>query len=110
MNSFEPTLALRLEDYDLSEKSEGLIFGIMPLTYTVCTLAFPYVVPSWVPYRVTLFVSLIIITISTLMIGPVFAKQNLISMLVGLGISGGVQSMMVIPNMPEMMQACKETF
>ena len=71
---------------------------------------FPFLIPKWFPYRITLFISLFLVSICTLLIAPVFAPMNLISMLIGLGVGGFPHSMLVIPNMPEMMQACKEAF
>ena len=74
------------------------------------TFLLPWLIPDWVPNRVTLFVSLFLVSIFTLLIGPFFEAQNLTSMLIGLGFGGFPHSMLVIPNMPEMMQACKEAF
>ena len=110
MDSFAPVLALRLADYNLSDKADGLVFALQPATYVLSTFLLPWLIPDWVPHRVTLFTALLVISFCTLLVGPFFAPKNLASMLVGLGVGGFPQSMMVIPNMAEMMQACKVAF
>lgn len=52
--SLEPTLSLRLVDYDVSQTTQGLIFGIQPLCYMLGTFLTPYIFPSWIEHRVTL--------------------------------------------------------
>lgn len=67
---------------------KGIVFGLQPCMYTIFTLALPYIVPDSVPYRVTIFVSLIFLGVCSLLTGPVYPEQNLVSMLVGLGAGG----------------------
>jgi len=61
---------LRLDDYGLGEQIKGLIFALQPTTYMLGTFGLPYLIPEWVPYRVTIFISLVLVGISTLLIGP----------------------------------------
>jgi MFS family permease len=105
----EPILSLRLLDYDLSDRNSGLIFGIVPLTYMIGTFSIPYLVPKWVEHRVTLITCLFILSVATILVGPFFEDLNLISMCTGLAISGFMLGFLCIPNMPEMMQACRES-
>ena len=74
----------------------------------VGTFLIPYIVPKWVAGRVTMITALFILSGATVLIGPFWEETNLISMVIGLGISGWLMGFLCIPNMPEMMQACRE--
>ena len=104
----EPILSLRLPDYDLSDRATGLIFGIEPLTYMIGTFLLPFIVPKWVANRVTMITALFSLAFATVLVGPFFEDENLVSMMIGLGMSGFLMGFLCIPNMPEMMQACRE--
>ena len=52
--SLEPTLSLRLEEYNLTQIVQGFIFAIQPIFYMIGTFITPYAVPKWVEIRVTL--------------------------------------------------------
>ena len=106
--TLEPILSLRLLDYNLDDTATGLIFGIEPLTYMSGTFLIPYIVPKWVAARVTMITALFVLSAATVLIGPFFEETNLTSMMIGLGISGWLLGFLCIPNMPEMMQACRE--
>ena len=78
--------------------------------YMLSTLLAPYIVPSWVPHRVTLILSLVMLGLSILFVAPFFAEKNLVSMLVGLAFSGFFSGFLVIPNFPEMVAGFEEAF
>ena len=106
--ALEPILSLRLEDYEnLSDNLTGFIYSIEPGLYMVSTFLIPYIVPTWVAHRVTMITSLFILCIASLLVGPFFESENLVSMIIGLGISGFMMGFLCIPTMPEMIDACK---
>ena len=86
--TLDPILSLRLPDYDLSDTVSGLVYGVMPLSFMISTLLFPYIVPKRVPHRVTLITSLFGLSFSQLLVGPFFEELNLASMIAGLSLSG----------------------
>ena len=104
---FEPTLSLRLEDYELSVTYQGLVFAIMPLMYMIGTIITPFAIPKWIEIRVTLIIGSILLGGSILLVGPVYEDTNLVVMLVGLFLSGAFLGPIMIPNMAEMMIATK---
>ena len=106
--SLEPILSLRLLDYDLNNRATGLVFGVEPLCYMVGTFLSPYLFPKWIPNRVILITGLFILASATLFVGPVYEETSLVSMNIGLAISGFMMGFLIIPNMPEMMQACRD--
>lgn len=78
--------------------------------YMIGTLATPYIVPKWVEARVTLLTCSVGLSLTVLLIGPVFEQKNLPVMLIGLLTSGSFLGPMIIPNMAEMMHAVAITF
>ena len=106
--SLEPILSLRLLDYDVSGMQTGLIFGVEPLTFAVSTILIPYIVPKWIETRVTMITALILLSLSTFLVGPFYQDLSMSSMLIGLALSGFWLGFLVIPNMPEMIMATKE--
>ena len=107
---FEPTLSLRLEDYDLSQTYQGLIFAIMPLMYMLGTFLTPIIIPRWIEIRVTLLTGLFMLGVSILLAGPIFMDKSLVVMLIGLFMVGAFLGPTIIPNMAEMMFATKISF
>ena len=107
---FEPTLSLRMLDYNLSQTYQGLIFAIMPLMYMIGVILTPLCIPKWVEIRVTLITGLMILGGGVLLVGPFFEDQNLIIMLIGLFISGTFMGPTIIPNMAEMMYATRQKY
>mmetsp|Transcript_31703 Transcript_31703/g.41994 ORF Transcript_31703/g.41994 Transcript_31703/m.41994 type:complete len:151 (+) Transcript_31703:509-961(+) len=105
--SLEPILALRLDEYDLGQTYQGLIFGIQPLTYTLATFLTPYIVPSWFERRGALIINLFLLGTSQLFIGPFYTDKNLIVMCVALLISGFFLGPLMILPMQEMMISTK---
>jgi len=99
---------LRLPDYNVSENASGVIFGVEPIIYMLSTFAAPYIVPNWVPYRVTLILSLWMLGFSTLILAPFFEDKNLIALVSGLAFSGFFSGLLAIPNFPEMIEGLKE--
>ena len=106
--ALEPVLSLRILDYNVTDSQTGLIFGVEPLTYALSTIIIPYIVPKWVEARVTLITALVLLGVSTALVGPFFEEKNMVVMLIGLGLSGFMMGFLIIPNMPEMMKATKE--
>ena len=106
--TLEPILSLRLADYNTTDLQTGLIFGVEVLAYAISTIIIPYVVPKWVEARVMLITALILLSFSTTLVGPFFTELSMVSMLIGLALSGFLLGFLVIPNMPEMMKATKE--
>ena len=68
------------------------------------------IIPKWVEARVTMITALILIGLTTLLVGPFFEELNLISMCCGLAMTGFLMGFVCIPNMPEMMRASREIF
>ena len=99
----EPIMSLRLLDYDLSQSTSGLIFGIMPICLAAGTLAVPLLIPKWVEPRVTLISGLYMLAFGTILTGPFFTELNLTAMMIGLGLMGFFEGVLLIPNMQEMM-------
>jgi len=103
-------MSLRLLDYDLSQSTSGLIFGIMPICLAAGTLAVPLLIPKWVEPRVTLISGLFMLAFGTILTGPFFTELNLTAMMIGLGLMGFFEGVLLIPNMQEMMVTSKEAW
>ncbi len=89
--TLDPILSLRLEDYSsLSEAEEGLVFAVMPISYTLGTFLYPYIIPKRVPYRVTIITGLGLLSGSQFFVGPFFTEKSLVSMVLALAVSGFV--------------------
>ena len=106
----EPILSLRLADYDLGSTQIGLIFGVEALFYMISTFMVPYILPIWIEPRATLISSTIIVAFASTLVGPFYTEQSLVSMTIGLAVSGFMLSFMFIPNMTEMMAAVQEAY
>ena len=106
----EPIMSLRLLDYDVSQATSGLIFGIMPICLAAGTILVPYLVPKWVEPRVTLISALFVLAFATALTGPFFTELNLTAMMIGLGMMGFFEGVLLIPNMEEMMRATKQAY
>ena len=106
-NSFEPIMALRLGKYGLSQNEQGLVFLILPVTYMVSTILTPYLVPKWVENRLVLFAALVLTGVAFPFVGPFFEEQNFMVMCIALFFLGAVLGPMLIPTMPEAIQATK---
>lgn len=85
---FEPTLALRLEDYNTSIIVDGLIIAISPIFMTISTYFSSYVLPSSMEFRVILISSTFLTGVFTTFIGPFYVEKDLVMMCVGLIICG----------------------
>ena len=103
--AIDPSLSLRLQEYNLSPACVSLIFGIQPCFEMIATFTTPYIIPRWVEHRVTLISFLFLLGFSTFLIGPFFGGLNLGVMVIGLVLSGISLGPLVIPNMAEMMNA-----
>ena len=106
--AIDPSLTLRLQEYNLSPTYVSLIFGMQSFCEMVSTFTTPYVIPYWVEHRVTLMTFLFLLGLSTFLIGPFYGSLNLLVMLIGLFLSGLSLGPLVILNMPEMMNATAE--
>ena len=112
-SSLEPILAYRLQDYPAVNDNgtyRGLMFAIQPLLYMLSNFLVPCIVPKWVEPQLTLMVSIFVYGIGTLFVGPVYAETGLVSMIVGLAVTGFILGPMVVPIMPEMLQATRASF
>ena len=80
------------------------------MTYAAGTFLVPILIPKWVEYRVTLILSLLMLAVSTALIGPFIGGPDIVLMLIGLAFSGFFTGFLCIPNMPEMMEATAVMF
>ena len=71
------------------------------------TFLTPWISPKWVEIRVTLITCGIVLGLSTFLIGPFNEEKNLITMLIGLILTGSCMGPMSILNMAEMTEATK---
>jgi len=88
----------------------GPLYASLALTFTVGTFILTCALPSWMPYRVTIISSLLLLGVSFSLIGPPFESENFVTMVVGLSLTGLFMSSTVIPIMPEMLEAGKHNF
>ena len=65
--SSEPVMAIRLNDYDISQTVKGIIFGIEPLFYMIGTFLVPYIVPKWVELRITMITAMILLGVANVL-------------------------------------------
>ena len=100
--TLEPILSLRIPDYDLPDWTVGLFYSSIAFAYVIGTFIFTYSLPKWLPHRVTIMTSLLLLSGSLCLIGPPFSDQNLINMILGLTLSGFFMSSTIIPMLPEM--------
>ena len=105
-----PLLALRMDDYSAPPWALGAIFGVSAFLYVLGCLLLPYIIPTWVPHRVTLITGLYVFALSMSLIGPFFAPKNFVAMVVGFSLSGFFAGFLVIPLLPEMMQSCRQNY
>ena len=86
--AFEPTLALRLDDYNTSTTINGLIISISPILMMFSTLLSSYIFPSWVEWRIILITSTLFAGLVTFFIGPFYTETDLATMCIALALSG----------------------
>ena len=73
-------------------------------------IATPFIIPKWVEGRLVIIVSLLMMGILTLLVGPVWEEKNMTAMLIGLGTSAIFLAPTVIPNMSEMILSTRLAF
>jgi len=78
---------IRLEDYDAPPWVLNVLFGVPATLFVLSCILLPYLVPNWVPHRVTLITSMFFYAFALSLVGPFFAPMNLTSMVVGLSLS-----------------------
>ena len=101
---------MRLNDYNLDNTIQGVIFAIQPLFYTFATFLTPYIVPAWMERRVALILNLILLGVSIAFIGPFYTDQNLTVMCIALVVSGFLLGPIMIMPMQEMMESTRTTY
>ena len=70
-------------------------------------IATPFIIPKWFEGRLIIIISLLMMGILTLLIGPVWEEKNMTAMLIGLGTSAIFLAPTVIPNMSEMILSAR---
>lgn len=109
---FEPILALRLEDYDTTTIQKGMCMSIYGFVYIIGTLTVPHI-PETISKRFTLIVSSLLMGIFLFLVGPskiLGFEDSLTLMIVGLFITANFLAPLVIPVLPEMIEAAEEKF
>mmetsp|Transcript_25968 Transcript_25968/g.51767 ORF Transcript_25968/g.51767 Transcript_25968/m.51767 type:complete len:462 (-) Transcript_25968:248-1633(-) len=107
---FDPTLALRMDHYGLSQTFQGVIFTVMPFSYMLGTLFTSYLLPKWIEIRVTLITGSLLLGLSILLIGPVFEERNPDMMVIGIALSFILIGPACIQNISEMMRVVEHAF
>ena len=111
-SQLEPILALRMNDFNLSSVQTGAVLAVLPFIYIFGTLLVPCL-PSWIDKRVTLMLSNVLMGVFTFFIGPsqlLGMPETLSLCLFGLLTAAVFLAPMVIPVLPEMIDASKEAF
>ena len=111
-SQLEPILALRMNDFFLTSVQTGAVLAIAPFIYIFGTLLTPCL-PQWIDKRVTLMSSTILMGVFCFFIGPsqlLGMPETLNLCLFGLFTSSVFLAPMVIPVLPEMIEASKEAF
>jgi MFS family permease len=101
----EPILALRMEEFNLSQDKIGLFFTIYPLFYILTNLLYAYF-PLNVSRRYTLITASLLSAFVNLLVGPSKIAQlpnSLNVMIAGQALRGVIDPFLFIPVLPEMM-------
>ena len=114
----EPILAIRLNDFSLSSLSRGLFFAVLPCFYIPASLMIQYV-PSKVEKRAIIISSMAGLFVAFLFVGPSLVSalddakvmqvfglpQTIYLMVLGQAMVGLLSPFMLIPILPEMVEA-----
>ena len=108
----EPIFAPRLEEFGLTTMQIGYMFTIIPLTYIPSTMIVQYF-PTWISRRFTLIWSALFLGCATFLNGPsqlLGMPNELTYIIYGQAFSGIFVAFLIIPVLPEMMNAAKDKF
>ena len=98
--------------YELNPVQTGVVLSISSFIYIFGTLLTPCL-PSWIDKRVTLMLSGLLMGVFCFLIGPsqIFGLPETLGLSIsGLTLTGVLLAPMVIPVLPEMIEASKEKF
>lgn len=105
-----PILSIRLKEFEYSTVYIGLAFAIPTLCYAIASTCV-FQITKALSKRTTIFMGLFLMSLSLFMIGPStligFVKEDTM-ILIGLGIMGVGAGMIIIPVMPEMIEAIEQ--
>ena len=109
---FEPILAFRAEEFNLSQFQVGLIFCILPVFYMIFTLM-PQRIPNGVEKRAIIIFACFAIAGFNLCVGPskmLHMPDSLAIMCFGLIMHGICEPFVIVPSLPEMINSTIEKF
>ena len=108
MNFLDPILTIRLIELNVAEANAGIGFVVVALTYTLGSLILSSAIDRFsIEQRVSIGVCLVLCAVADALMSSYY-RENIYLVLVAIGIQGFFMPGILIPSLPEMLDAISE--